>query len=137
MQSSETSAGKSTTDPSPAMVKYLEEHDAYKSFLVGGHLASRKDIEEAGSETERRWDGVGGDEVHVTSEYISSFGRDTVLVQRLIACQKSQKSRMETPFAVTIGEWNRHGTGEMRQILSGQGFSCNLILTQWIWTLAS
>lgn len=53
------------------MIKYLEEQDAYKSFLVGGNPASRKNIEKAGSKTERAWDGVRGDEVHVIGEYLS------------------------------------------------------------------
>lgn len=50
------------------MVKYLEEQDAYKSFLVGGHLARRLNIEEAGSKAERARNTLGGDKDHVTSE---------------------------------------------------------------------
>ena len=70
-ETSETSARKPATDPSPAMVKYLEEQDAYKFFLVGEDPASRKTIEEAGSKTERAWDGVRGGKVHITGESIS------------------------------------------------------------------
>lgn len=77
------------------MVKYLEEQDAYKSFLVGGHLASRNNIGEAGFKTERAGDTMHGEKVHAPSEYISSFSSDAV--QRLIPCQKSRKSEMEGP----------------------------------------
>lgn len=67
-QSSKISVPNTAKGPSPAMVKYLEEQDAYKSFLVGGHLARRLNIEEAGSKAERARNTLGGDKDHVTSE---------------------------------------------------------------------
>ena len=86
---SKASVCQTATDPSPAMVKYLQEQDAYQSFLVGGYLASRSNIGEAGSKT----DSVGGDKAYTTSEYFPSLGSDTV--QGLIECQKSRKSERE------------------------------------------
>lgn len=55
------------------MVKYLREQDAYKAFLVGGHVVSRSNVGEAGSKTQGVWNKSGGDTAHSTSQYYSSF----------------------------------------------------------------
>ena len=49
---------------SPAMASYLKEHDAYKSFLVGGHPAN---IGETGLNTDRAKAGTDNDEAHIMS----------------------------------------------------------------------
>lgn len=82
------------------MVSYLKEQDAYKSFLVSGHLASRSDVGEAEVKTQRIRDGFGGDTAHSTGWSFSSLGSYTV--QRLIAGQKSQKSDMEGRVRGTV-----------------------------------
>lgn len=62
MQPPRDSAYKTTMNLSPAMVIFLKEHDAYKSFLVKGHLASRSDIEEDGLKTARAQGSAEDDE---------------------------------------------------------------------------
>ena len=71
MQSSRESAHKTTMNLSPAMVIYLKEHDAYQSFLVKGHLASRSDIGKDGLKTDRAQGGAEDNESHIMSVYFS------------------------------------------------------------------
>ena len=60
------------------MVTYLKEHDAYKSFLVGGHLASRNDNREAESKTDHARDSVDDEKSLSMSGYLSASISDTV-----------------------------------------------------------
>ena len=53
------------TKQSPAMVTYLKEQDTYKSFLVGGHLASRSSVQ---SRTGRASDSTSEDRLNTSSE---------------------------------------------------------------------
>lgn len=66
------------------MVTYLKEHDAYKSFLVGGRWASRIDNREAESKTDHARDSVDDDQSLSMSGYLSASISDTV--QTLIDC---------------------------------------------------
>lgn len=58
---------KTTINLSPAMFIYLKEHDAHKSFLVKGHLASSSDIGENWLKTDRVQRGAEDDESHTMS----------------------------------------------------------------------
>ena len=64
-QPSRISTHQIVTKQSPAMVTYLKEQDAYKSFLVGGHLASRGSIQ---SESVRASDSASDDKFDATGE---------------------------------------------------------------------
>ena len=64
-QPSRISAHQMARKQSPAMVTYLKEQDAYKCFLVGGHLASRSSIK---SETDRASNSTGNPKIDTTSE---------------------------------------------------------------------
>ena len=66
MQSSRAPAHETTVNLSPAMVTYIEEHDSYKSFLVKGHLASRRDIGEDGLKTDRAQGSAEDDGSHMS-----------------------------------------------------------------------
>lgn len=56
-------------NPSPAMVTYLKEHDAYQFFLLKGHLANRNDIGEDELKTDRAQGSVEDDESHIIGVY--------------------------------------------------------------------
>ena len=88
------------------MVKYLSDHDAYQSFLVDGHLASRSNTGDARSKTDDARNSVGGNKAHTTSEYPSSFSGGTVRVraQRLIATSKAENVRRKPGIAAIVGE---------------------------------
>ena len=100
MQSSRASAHKTTMNPSPAMVTYLKEHDAYQFFLVKGHLANRNDIGEDELKTDRAQGSVEDDESHIIGVYFFCFGND--IVERLIAPQKSRNCKTKIRSAATI-----------------------------------
>ena len=69
-QPSRVSPHKIATKHSPAMVTYLKEQDAHKSFLVTGHPASRSSIGEAESERDRTLENGSDDKIDTTSEYL-------------------------------------------------------------------
>ena len=88
------------------MVKYLSDHDAYQSFLVGGHLASRSNKGDAKSRTDDARDSVGGNEAHTTCEYCSSFSTGTA--QRLTSGQQSRKCETKPRIAAVVGKVSAH-----------------------------
>ena len=100
MKSSKASAHETTVNLSPAMVTYLKELDAYQSFLVKGHLASRSDIGEDGLKTDRAQGSAEDDESHNISVYFSFSSNDRV--ERLIAPQKNRNCKTKTQSAATI-----------------------------------
>ena len=117
MQSSRDSAHKTTMNLSPAMVIYLKEHDAYKSFLVKGNMASRSDIGEDGLKTDRAQGSAEDDESHIMSMCFSCSGNDKL--ERLIAPQKIRNCKTKTRSAVTIRTGDIKGD-ERREIDIGR-----------------
>ena len=86
------------------MDEYLKEQDAYESFLVTGHSASRSNVGEAGLWTDPALISMGGDKAHTTGECFARVSSYTV--QILNVCQESPKSdvviRMRKRYAINL-----------------------------------